>query len=111
MKNLIFFSCALVCIIAFGSDVSAFQEVRAVVTYANMDNRSQICTIAIDRQHHRTTQTVSCQNRTFSWRCLPKDYRLSLAEQSRDTNQTILIRYSEYSCENNTGHMLLLTVW
>jgi hypothetical protein len=110
MKQLLV-GCALVAILGLGSNVFAFQEVIGVVTNSSMDHSRQLCTITIDRSHSRTTRTAQCRQRTFSWRCLPNDYRYELAEQSRNRNRPIQIRYSEYGCEGSTRNMLLLTVW
>lgn len=111
MKKLLIFGYALACTLVFGSNVLAFQQVRAIVVSTFMDQGNQMCTITIDRPHAITNRTNQCKKRTFSWRCLHDDYRFELANQSRDRKTPIIIRYSEYRCEDMTKNMLLLTVW
>ena len=111
MRQLFIIVCVFVFVIGFGGNVLAFQEVSAIVLNTHMDHGNQICTITIDRDHRKTTQTAQCRGRTFSWRCLPEDYRFEAARQSQSGNRLIQIRYSEYRCEDRTRNMLLLTVW
>ena len=111
MKTLLTICGIFVCVLGFGINVSAFQEVSAIVTNSYMDQGRQTCTIFIDRGHYKTNQTARCRDRAFSWRCLYNDYRFELAGQSRKNRRPILIRYSEYSCDEFTANMLLLTVW
>jgi hypothetical protein len=103
--------CIFVAILGLGSNLLAFQEAIGVVTNSNIDSRTQLCTITIDRRHPSTTQTNQCNQKKFSWKCLPGDYRYALAEYSQRDRQAIQIRYSENSCDGNTGNMMLLTVW
>jgi hypothetical protein len=111
MKQLPIVGCIFVCVFGFTVSVLAFQEVVAIVTSSHIDHNRQTCTITIDRRHYKTSQTAKCRDRNFSWRCLPGDYRFELAEQSKNNNHPIKIRFSEYGCDNITGNMLLLTVW
>jgi hypothetical protein len=91
----------------------AWQQVYdAIVVDYNVDSARHICTIVINKDHPRTTDTAGCNQRQFSWQCLgDTDYRFQLAMGSYKNAGPIHIRYSEYGCHDFTHNMLLLTDW
>lgn len=99
-----------VAVVLMAGTVWAYQGVHNVRVVDTQRN-DQICTIRINDSHHITTSTKSCRRQYFSWKCLPKDYRFVLAEQSEKHGHEINIRFSEYQCEPFTNNMHLLTAW
>jgi hypothetical protein len=92
------------------SNASAVIDESLVVVSHYIDPPNNICIITVNRNPKLTTQIQACNIRTFSWNCLPDDYRLMRAAESYARGMAINIRYSEYQC-HYTGNLLLLTVW
>ncbi len=95
--------------VLLASKAFAWQEVDAIAIDYNVDFSRKICTYTIDREHDVTTSTNGCKHSTFSWQCLPDDYRLELAKASYKNSSVFTTRYSEYACHSFTNNMLMLT--
>lgn len=90
----------------------AYMDDQPLVVLSHyIDPPNNMCTITVNRNPKLTPQIQACNMRTFSWNCLPDDYRLMRAAESYARGIPISIRYSEYGCDQRTGNLLLLTVW